>query len=352
MLTVLLPVRDGASTLPTALGSLEAQKRPPERILAIDDGSTDSTPRVLTQWKARLPRLEILRTDGIGIAGALNLGLIRAQEAAEMKYCARMDADDRSTPERFAEQIAAAEAQQLALCSCEVTHWGGGANNYEGMRRHIEWANRFHSHEELAQALWIDSPLPHPTWLVRRDAVERVGLYNELEQLPEDYEWLHRFFAVAREDQSMRAGKLASPLLDWADSESRLTRTSKAYSETAFNLVKARSLARFFSTDLESTDLFIFSLGPKSKALFPHLRHELKAALRAIVDVHPRRQGIAYNGVRVCSVDEWRSQVKRSLTLKRRPFVLICVGTPEARASCEALCQELGLCANEHRISL
>jgi hypothetical protein len=52
----------------------------------------------------------------------------------------------------------------------------------------------------------VDSPLPHPGWLVRADAFATVGPYVDSRDVPEDYEWLHRFFATARA-RGWRAGK-------------------------------------------------------------------------------------------------------------------------------------------------
>lgn len=244
-----------------------------------------------------------------------------------------MDADDRSFADRFERQLAIAAADdRLALIGCEVAH--GGEGDFEGMRRYISWANSLHSHEELAFGLWVDSPLPHPGWMVRRDAFEAIGPYNESEEVPEDYDWLMRFFGTHHE---MRAAKPSGcELLEWTESAGRLTRTHPAYSETAFNKVKAKGLAQKFQHD-PSKRIFILGLGPKAKCLLPVIQ-PLIPALHAIVDVHPRRQGTRYRDLEVLSVERWQAQ----LDLKH-DFALICVGTPEARDECFRLCETLGL---------
>ncbi|MBI3543307.1 MAG: glycosyltransferase family 2 protein [Deltaproteobacteria bacterium] len=231
--TALIPVRDGASTLSVALESLRNQTHPIYSCVVVDDGSTDSTPRLLDEWRGRWSALRVARTDGLGIARALNAGL----SLSASEWIARLDADDRAHPARVERQLAAAAADSALLVGCSVRHWveGARADAYEGMRRHVDWANARASHEELERALWVDSPLAHPSWLVHRRAFEAVGEYDESGAVPEDYDWLHRFFAASRSAGELRATKAAGePLVDWAESDTRLTRVSSAYSEAVF----------------------------------------------------------------------------------------------------------------------
>src|SRR5688500_12161517 len=115
MITVLLPARDAARSLGAALESLRAQTLPPHRVVVIDDGSTDSTPALLNDL--RWPALRVLRTPGVGIARALNLGLSTISEG----FVARMDADDVCHPQRLERQLAHL-GPDLDLVGCEVSY--------------------------------------------------------------------------------------------------------------------------------------------------------------------------------------------------------------------------------------
>lgn len=101
-LTVIVPVRNGARYLPEALDSLLAQTLPPAAIVVVDDGSRDGSGDI-----ARAAGAEVVRvgdeTAGIGVGAARNVGVRHARTA----LLAFMDADDRSTPHRFARQVAA-----------------------------------------------------------------------------------------------------------------------------------------------------------------------------------------------------------------------------------------------------
>lgn len=342
MISVLLPVRNGSKTLDIALESLRSQRVTPTECVVVDDGSTDATSEILMRWQRDWPVLRVLRTPGLGIARALNAGL----ELCRYPWIARMDADDRCHESRFEAQMKlAAQDRRVTLVGCRASHWLLEPElGSEGMRRHIEWTNDALSHEELERALWVDSPLPHPTWLVHRRALELVGAYSTERDIPEDYEWLHRFFGKARACASLRAAKVGGEsLLEWADSGARLTRQHDAYKPQAFDRVKVASLKKLFGA--EPREVFVFGLGPKAKALVPLLKDA--TGLRAIVDVNPRHVGIVYQGVEVWSAEQWAAH-KPVL----KPLVLNCVGTNETRANCERVCVEAGLKFGDTFLSL
>ncbi|MEW6056520.1 MAG: glycosyltransferase [Bdellovibrionota bacterium] len=336
-ITVLMPVRNGAHTLERALRSIHQQSLPCTECIVVDDGSTDATAEILRTWQLRWSALKALRTEGRGIARALNLALSQVKTS----WIARMDADDRAHPERFERQLKLAQTEpNAALVSCRVnylTEESDARPSTEGMRRHVEWANFARTHSELSYALWVDSPLPHPTWFVSHHAFSQVGGYCETRDLPEDYEWLHRFFTKSRVDSKLQAFKVAGDaLVDWFDSSSRLTRThsDSTYSEGAFNQVKVEALAQHIGLEQK---VYLAGLGPKGKALLPLLQRVCNIV--GLVDVSPRRQGTRYQGLPVFDVQTWKTRA----TVTTDSFTVFGVGTPSARATCEDLCAEIGL---------
>jgi glycosyltransferase involved in cell wall biosynthesis len=90
VVTVLLPARDAESTVARAVESLLGSTLQGLRVLAVDDGSTDGTRRVLQGLSVRDLRVEVLDGQGHGLAAALQLALSQATSP----YVARMDADD------------------------------------------------------------------------------------------------------------------------------------------------------------------------------------------------------------------------------------------------------------------
>lgn len=76
--SVVVPVRNGARTLPLCLSALLAQNFPADRfeILCVDNGSTDGSIAVMQQFA---PRVQILRAERRGPSAARNEGIGRAR---------------------------------------------------------------------------------------------------------------------------------------------------------------------------------------------------------------------------------------------------------------------------------
>ncbi|ABC24202.1 glycosyltransferase family 2 protein [Rhodospirillum rubrum] len=110
LVSVVLPVYQGAPWIRGALDCLAAQTHRPLEILVVDDASSDGTPAVVEDWRARHPDLSvrlIVRPENGGPGVARNDALALARGA----YVAFLDADDRCVPWRLARQLARLEAE-------------------------------------------------------------------------------------------------------------------------------------------------------------------------------------------------------------------------------------------------
>ena len=80
------------------------------------------------------------------------------------------------------------------------------------MRAYVAWQNRLCDHAAIVRELLVESPLAHPSVMMRRALLERLGGYREFDG-PEDYDlWLRAHRAGAR------FAKLRRRLLEWRDS--------------------------------------------------------------------------------------------------------------------------------------
>jgi len=183
IVSVLLPVRNGARFLAEALESITAQTLREIEILLIDDGSTDASLAIANELARRDPRLIVLRQEQLGIVGALNAGI----QAARGEYLARMDADDVAEPSRFETQVAFLAANpncvvigsDVEIIDEEGQYLGGGA--YPRRHADIERALLLGSHKCLL----------HPTVIMRTEAVRAIGGYRADTYPSEDFDlWL------------------------------------------------------------------------------------------------------------------------------------------------------------------
>lgn len=93
--SVLLAVYNGERHIREAIESVLAQDSDNWELVIVDDGSTDSTPQLLSAQTD--PRIRVLRTENQGLTKALNYGL----QTCVGQFVARLDADDRCLPERI-----------------------------------------------------------------------------------------------------------------------------------------------------------------------------------------------------------------------------------------------------------
>lgn len=179
LVSVLLPVRNGAAYIEKALHSLLKQTYPSLEILVLDDASRDdSVRRVETIGDSRVRVIHF--DESQGLSRLLN----RGWAAATGTYIARMDADDVSEPQRIEKQLAYLNKHsEIAGCGTWVRMFGAGR---PFLARYPIGPAVLH-----AYALF-DNPLAHPTVCLRRDVFEREGLrYNEEVGAAQDYElWI------------------------------------------------------------------------------------------------------------------------------------------------------------------
>ena len=101
LVSILLPVRNEACHLPTALRSLQRQTQRNWELVAVDDGSTDSTPDILQDFADKDSRIRLLKQPAKGLVAALNNGLVICRG----EFVARMDGDDVCHPQRLEKQL-------------------------------------------------------------------------------------------------------------------------------------------------------------------------------------------------------------------------------------------------------
>jgi len=96
-ISVVIPAYNAAGTIGRALDSVIAQTHPAREILVVDDGSTDRTAQVVSEYGGRV---EYLYQDNAGPGAARNAGI----RAAHGEWIAFLDADDEWLPHRLALQ--------------------------------------------------------------------------------------------------------------------------------------------------------------------------------------------------------------------------------------------------------
>jgi glycosyltransferase involved in cell wall biosynthesis len=283
--SVLMPCRNAAPHLGAAIASIEAQTFRDYEVVAVDDGSRDESASLLEAWGSRDARVRVFRTKPQGIVAALQL----ASSWACAPLLARMDADDIAHPDRLARQVQLLDAHSRVVACGTQVRYVPRAMVRDGARRYERWLNGLIEPAQLERDLFVECPIAHPTLIVRSDAFHAVGGYCD-RAWPEDYDLILRLWQAG--------GALANTpavLLDWRESEARLSRTDPRYAEDTFRRCKIHYLRE----RLESgKGVVVWGAGPVGKG-FARLLREAGIVLRAFVDLDPRKIGQTIHGAPV-----------------------------------------------------
>ncbi|MCK7637396.1 glycosyltransferase [Corynebacterium pygosceleis] len=182
-LTALVTVYHGNNPdhLRQALESVAAQTRPAEEILIVRDGPVpEEIAEVVSGFLERTPtarQLELPVNRGLGPASQ------SALDEIDTDYFARLDADDLAEPERFAVQLeflaAHPEIDVLGTAMSEFTD--DDPTTVTGVRTLPE------DHAAIARYARINTPVNHPSVMLRTSAVRRAGGYRDVHFM-EDYD--------------------------------------------------------------------------------------------------------------------------------------------------------------------
>jgi glycosyltransferase involved in cell wall biosynthesis len=320
--TVLMPVRDAADTLADCLRSVRRQTLRDFEVLAVDDGSQDATAEMLCAHAAADSRVRVLRLTRRGLVAALNTGLA----AARAPLIARMDADDLMHPRRLEAQLGFLSGHPEVDVVASRVRGFPDALLTDGYREYLRWQNQCLSPRDIIDDIYVESPLAHPSVMMRRHRVLGLGGYRAGE-FPEDYDlWLRMAQA------GWRIHKLPEVLLDWRDGGGRASRVDPRYGRLAFERLKAAHLAR--DPRLHAgRPLVIWGAGRRTRQRAGLLlAHGFSPV--AWVDIDPRKLGNRLCGVPVVP-PQW-------LARQPRPLVLCYVSNHGARDQIRGELEQMG----------
>lgn len=348
LLSVLLPVRDAESTVARALQSVQEQQGVDFECVVVDDGSIDATVSVVQRTVRGDDRFQLIRQGRDGLVPAL----LRAVDASGGQFLGRQDADDESLPGRFKREVDYLTRNPrlgLVATGVEIRSRTGMT---AGAQRYLRWLEESCTPSQIANALWIESPLPHPTVVFSREVYDRVGGYRD-RGWPEDYDlWLRM------RRQGVLMEKIPEPLYRWTDHPDRASRTLETYSRENFLLCRAHHLARF----LGSRSVWVWGAGREGKRFGRALLAE-GVSIEGFIDIDPRKVGGTARGRPVVGAEWWLAQATDPTrrgdplstgghsppsplqlpVLSRGPIVLVAVGTSGARKQIQGRLRGIGL---------
>lgn len=310
-LSVILPCRDAAATLPETIDSLRAQTFGDFTVAAVDDGSTDATGSILADWAAADPSVTVISRPPESVTIAAN----HAISASRSPLVARMDADDIAHPRRFEAQVEyLAGHPELAGCGTHVEMFSAGEVR-SGYRRYEGWINSIDSPDDVERAVTIESPIANPSMMIKSSVLLALGGYRDV-GWPEDYDLVFRVLAAG----ARLANVPGPPLLRWRVSKGRLSLNDPAYSPAAFRRCRVHFLREAFLPP--ERPVVVWGAGKVGKPLARELIRQ-GIPVTGFVDLDPRKIGQEIHGAPVWSPAQFADRLTQ-----HRPYVLAAVGSP------------------------
>jgi glycosyltransferase involved in cell wall biosynthesis len=178
-ISVLMSVRNGAQFLPNSIKDIETNVLEDDEILIINDGSSDETEEILTNWARTNSQVRVITTDALGFANALNLGI----KEANNNWIARFDVDDRYPFNRLSVQRALI-AVDVSAIFCDYQFWSEAKESLGVIPGAI-------TASATAVSLISSQRTPHPGVIFNRLAVTAAGGYRSEDFPAEDISlWL------------------------------------------------------------------------------------------------------------------------------------------------------------------
>ena len=185
-ISVLMGIYNCASTLVEALDSLYAQTYQGFKVILCDDGSTDNTYAVAKDYAAQHDNIVLLRNEQ---NRGLNYTLNHCLKYADTEYCARMDGDDVSLPDRFEKEISFLDQNKdYAVVSTPMIYFDEKGDFRSGRGRG----------KVTAMDFVYGTPICHAPCMARTRVIKEVGGYSVSKKLlrVEDYHLWFKVFAA------------------------------------------------------------------------------------------------------------------------------------------------------------
>ena len=233
--SVILPFFNAASTLNRAIESIASQSLHDFECILINNNATDNSVEIAAVWTEKDTRFQLIHERRQGVVFASNTGSAKAKG----DYVARMDADDFAYPDRLEIQAGFLDEHPDFGAVAGLVRHIGHSENTKGFARYVEWVNAVQSYREILNRQFVESVIVNPSAMWRKTVADKYGMYKNGD-FPEDYEMWLRWLS-----EGVKIKKLDKTILDWYDSDTRVTRTQSIYSDASFYRIKTKYLAKW-----------------------------------------------------------------------------------------------------------
>jgi glycosyltransferase involved in cell wall biosynthesis len=236
-ISVVLAVRNGAGELRRTLDSIVSQARVSLEIVAVDDGSTDSTAQILSDYARRGLLAKVVSLEQAGLTQALIVGCRHARAP----IIARQDCGDRSYPERLSlQRELLSRHESVGLVSCHTRYVGPAGEFLYEADCGVDGNRPVNMVASGPPPRAVGGPSHHGSAMFRKSLYDAVGGYRGEFLRSQDWDLWYRM------SERARFAKIPAVLYEAVVSPGGISMAGKAeqdrYAEAAIAAMQARRL--------------------------------------------------------------------------------------------------------------
>jgi glycosyltransferase involved in cell wall biosynthesis len=178
-ISVLMPCYNAANYITDAIKSVLGQTFRDFELVIVNDGSTDNTVELITQFDDE--RIVLIRQERQGVAAALNHGL----KHARADYIARFDADDICLPDRLEKQYHFMMSNRDYIIVGSAADYIDDSGNY--IFTHFPQVK---SHPEILELDYRICPFIHASVMYKKETVANIGYDVNAHSFEDHLLWL------------------------------------------------------------------------------------------------------------------------------------------------------------------
>ncbi len=316
LVSIVMAVKDTAPYLRECIDSIIAQTYSNWELIAVNDHSTDDTPKILENYAQQDSRIRVFHSDRPKLIPTLQVAYAQVKGI----LINRMDSDD-NMPNDKIETL--------------VTEWhkygkgtviAGGTEHFvdegvvgDGFLKYEQWLNEVARTSTHYQEIYKECVIPSHCWIIHKDDLDAADAFNPL-IYPEDYDLCFRFYQLGL--QIIGIDKI---LHHWRDRSNRISRTWDEYKDNRYFDLKLRF---FYKLDRDYTrPLVLWGAGKNGKDMAKLLQSK-GDTFQWMCD-NERKIGKDIYDVRLEHFE--------TIPTLNRPQIMIVVSSPEGKKEIKAL---------------
>lgn len=194
-LSVIIPTFNRSRYIREALDSVLNQKNSPVdyEVIVVDDGSTDDTVSIIKNEYNN--RVRLLKLDHIGKPGMVRN---EAMKVAKGELIAFHDSDDVWVEDKFASQLSDFDDPEVVLSYGNCLYIDKDGNLLEDKPAVSNSVSPVEGYAFIQKVSKQASPTPTPTVIIRRNVIDKLGLFSEKLVIATDTDYWIRVSTVGK----------------------------------------------------------------------------------------------------------------------------------------------------------